>query len=339
MSCRHRTPPGGRRCQRISAALALLTMVQLAAAQARELCGTCTVLVENDVFTGTDRHYTNGLQLSYLSGEDAVPRFIRRFAELMPYVADNAVLRAGYVLGHNIYTPNDTASTVPPSGERPYAGYLYGGFAVVAESPKILDTWELDLGVVGPSAQGEFVQNEFHRLIGAPQARGWAYQLQDEPTINLTHERKWRELWSFPALGVEVDVTPHLAAALGNVTSYLGTGLTARVGSGLKRDFGTPRIRPSLPGSAFFLRKDRIDGYLFAGADGRTVLNNLFLDGNTFRDSPGVGSKTWVGDLQVGLVVLFPQARLTYSYVYRSQEYSGQDKADRFGALSLSARF
>ncbi|MCA1854285.1 MAG: lipid A deacylase LpxR family protein, partial [Beggiatoa sp.] len=32
--------------------------------------GTFNLLVENDRFAGTDRHYTNGLQLSYLSPRD-----------------------------------------------------------------------------------------------------------------------------------------------------------------------------------------------------------------------------------------------------------------------------
>jgi len=38
----------------------------------------------------------------------------------------------------------------------------------LANGTNILDTWELDLGVVGPSALGEEVQNNFHKLIGVP---------------------------------------------------------------------------------------------------------------------------------------------------------------------------
>jgi hypothetical protein len=41
------------------------------------------------------------------------------------------------------------------------------------------------LGWVGPSIRGEELQNWFHRLKGRPRARGWAYQLRDQPVAGL----------------------------------------------------------------------------------------------------------------------------------------------------------
>ena len=35
--------------------------------------GSFSILVDNDTFTGTDRHYTNGLRASWLSPEDKLP--------------------------------------------------------------------------------------------------------------------------------------------------------------------------------------------------------------------------------------------------------------------------
>lgn len=343
MAYRHETAGYKSRPWRLSIAIATLGLLYGLAgappALAEDPGGTYNLLIENDVFTGTDQHYTNGLRLSYLSGDNAVPDFIRQFAKAMPFVRPDAVLRAGYAIGHNIYTPNDITSAAPVANERPYAGYLYAGFAVVAESNNILDTWEFDLGIVGPSAQGETVQNEFHKLIGVAGAQGWANQLGDEPTLSLTHERKWRHLWPRPRSGLTLDVTPHLGVGLGNVSSYLNGGVTVRVGEGLARDFGPPRIRPSLPGSGFFKEADSMGWYLYAGVDGRAVANNLFLDGNTFRDSLSVDKKTWVGDLQVGLVLTFPKARVAYTHVFRGKEFEGQAKGDHYGAISLSARF
>ncbi|MGH8609740.1 MAG: lipid A-modifier LpxR family protein, partial [Gammaproteobacteria bacterium] len=88
--------------------------------------GTFNVLVENDKFAGTDRHYTNGVQFSYLSPRDTVPGFLRTFAAVLPGIPEGSALRAGYVLGHNIYTPDDTAAREPLPDQRPYAGWLYG---------------------------------------------------------------------------------------------------------------------------------------------------------------------------------------------------------------------
>ena len=320
-----------------------LLLVLASAVRAADLSGSYTLLVENDVFTGTDRHYTNGLRLSYLSRQDDVPDYIRKFAAAMPFVDPGARLRAGYALGHNIYTPNNISATALVPDERPYAGYLYAGMAVVAEGDSIigdtLDTWELDIGIVGPSALGEEIQNNFHRAIGSPEAQGWANQLKDEPVLSLTHERKWRHLWRHPRTGLGFDITPHVGGSIGNLATYLHLGATVRLGQDLSRDYGPPRIRPSLPGSGFFLPQDGVGWYVYAGVDGRAIANNIFLDGNTFRDSHSVDKKTWVGDLQVGLVLTLTRVQVAYTHVYRTREFSGQDSGDHFGAVSISARF
>src|SRR3546814_17784538 len=98
-----------------------------------------------------------------------------------------------------------------------------------------------------------------------------------------------------------VDVTPHLGAALGNVYTYGAGGLTLRFGEDLPDDYGPPRIRPALPGSDYFRPTDDFGWYFFAGAEGRIVARNIFLDGNTFKDSHSVDKRPLVADLQAGL--------------------------------------
>lgn len=301
--------------------------------------GTFNVVVENDKFSGTDRHYTNGLQLSYLSPKDQVPQLLRGFAGILPGIPDGAALRSGYVLGQNIYTPNDTATSAAQPNDRPYAGWLYTGFAVVAETEDTMSTWELDIGIVGPSAAGEAVQSSFHRLIGTEKANGWQNQLHDEPGAALLYERKWRNLAEFKFSGLGIVLTPHLGGSLGNIGTYLNTGFTLRIGKDLANDFGAPRIRPSLPGSGFFVPQSAIGGYVFAGVDGRAVARNIFLDGNTDGDSLSVRKKPLVADFQVGAAVILGSIRITYTRVYRTEEFKGQDSPDQFGAVSISTRF
>ena len=207
--------------------------------------GTFSFLVENDKFTGTDQHYTNGIQLTYLSAKDDVPWWLRTPAQYLPGIQESAALRAGYVLGHSIFTPSDTLNPAPIPGQRPYAGWLYGGLALVAESEGRLDTWELDLGIVGPSARGEQVQNSFHDLIGVDRAYGWEHELHDEFGYALVYERKWRKLLEHQGTGFGVDFTPYAGGSLGNVGTYLSLGGTLRIGQNLPNDFGAPRIRPS----------------------------------------------------------------------------------------------
>src|SRR5437879_11295089 len=111
-----------------------------------------------------------------------------------------------------------------------------------------MDVLQFDLGLIGPAAGGEFVQNNFHRLIDATPAMGWANQLHNEPTLGLTFERRWRTgrhvLVEDPKL--EFDIVPRIGAALGNVATYGSDGGKLRIGKVLRNDFGQARSRRAM---------------------------------------------------------------------------------------------
>jgi hypothetical protein len=52
-----------------------------------------------------------------------------------------------------------------------------------------------------------------------------------------------------------------------------------------------------------------------------------------------VDKKPFVGDLQTGLVVQWKRFRITYTQIFRTKEFDGQDDGDLFGSLSLSYHF
>jgi hypothetical protein len=91
-------------------------------------------------------------------------------------------------------------------------------------------------------------------------------------------------------------------------------------------------------GQVFFVPRKDFGWYLFTGAEGRAVARNIFLDGNTFRDSRSVEKKLFVGDLQFGIAFTWSNVRLSYTHVLRTREFKIQDERDDFGALSLSIR-
>jgi len=68
--------------------------------------------------------------------------------------------------------------------------------------------------------------------------------------------------------GLELDLTPHAGGALGNVYTYANAGFTVRYGKRLVSDLGPMRIRPSPPGSGFFVPADTFSWYAFVGVDG-----------------------------------------------------------------------
>ena len=309
-------------------------------------CETLSLRVENDLVAGTDRHFTHGMQASCLSAADDIPELAREAASYIPWFDNAGANRFGYALGQNIYTPANIQSRELIKSDRPYAGWLYGSMALISEyrdtgGSKYIDrleTIDIDIGVVGPASLGEPVQTEWHKLIGVATPKGWNNQLKNEPGIDLVYVRKWR-FHNLLKLGpLDFDATPHVAGSLGNVETYAAAGGTLRVGGHLSDDYGPPRIRPALPGSAFF-EGDNFAWYFFAGVEGRAVARDIFLDGNTFAHSHSVDKEPFVGDLQAGFALIYRNVRFAYTQIYRTKQFHGQTDPDRFGSFSLSVKF
>lgn len=301
--------------------------------------GTLSLVFENDVFSGSDGHYTSGLRASWLSAPDRTPAWALRAARWFPLFPEDGTVRTGYAIGQNMYTPEDIELKDPPLDDRPYAGWLYGSIGLIAETGRRLDQLGLTLGIVGPASLAEQTQEFIHEVTDSSEPRGWDTQLKNEPGVVLIYQRSWREFVSESVSGFGFDITPHAGGALGNVFTYVNAGLMLRFGQRLPLDYGPPRIQPSLPGSGFFAPQDGFGWYLFAGVEGRAVARNIFLDGNTFRDSRSVDKEPLVGDLQFGIALTWSDVRLGYTHVLRTREFETQGEADSFGGFSLSMRF
>jgi len=309
--------------------------------------GVVNIQLENDLWGGgSDRHYTHGTRLSYLSKENPTG-FEDKVKEKLQNWLPNLVLphasRIGFSLGQSIFTPEDIAATELQEDDRPYAGWLYGGVSLVSKwenGQDHFDNLEINIGVVGPAAQGEDTQTLVHRLKDVQLPNGWDHQLKNEPGFVLYYERKWRLDPKVTFAGLGADFTPNLGMALGNVYTYGALGGILRVGVDLPNDYGPPGIKPGLSGSDFFEPTKNLGWYVFGGVEGRVMGRNIFLDGNTFADSHSVDKRVLVGDLQVGIVITaFETVRLAYTNVFRSKEFAGQDGIDQFGSLHLSFRW
>lgn len=310
-----------------------------AVASDRRESGTLSLVFENDLFYDTDRHYTSGVRASWLSAAGDTPEWVSGPARMFPLFPDEGTLRVSYALGQNMYTPSDIKLENPPPDDHPYAGWLYGSIGLIAETGMRLDQLSLTLGIVGPASLAEPTQKFIHRQVSSPEPRGWDTQLHNEPGIVLTYQRSLRSFVAEPIAGFDFDVTPHAGGALGNVFTYANAGATLRFGQELSLDYGPPSIQPSLPGSGFFTPSEGLGWYLFAGIEGRAVARNIFLDGNTFRDSRSVDKRPLIGDLQFGAAVTWGTTRLSYVHLIRTQEFVGQGQRSEFGGLSLSQSF
>lgn len=130
------------------------------------------------------------------------------------------------------------------------------------------------------------------------------------------------------------DIRPFAGVAVGNVYDYVSTGATARLGWNIPTTtIGPPLIRPGPPGSDRFEPQPGVALYGFVGLEGRFVLYDAFLDGNTRDDSPNVDKKYFIGDFQYGAALEWRFLRLAYNRVMRSALYDGQGTTS-FGSVN-----
>jgi lipid A 3-O-deacylase len=308
-----------------------------------------TLLEENDsLYVNSDKHYTQGVRISDL-GPDLEPKsgwndpwiFVNRLVPI--FAEDDAVppsRRYAFLLGQSVFTPKNLTLKPPDPHDRPYGGWLYTGMGLLQESNhRMLENLEMDAGIVGPSALGKQVQNNWHQLIAKQEARGWSNQIQNEPGVLISYERLWR----LPLIGGGidgVDFVPAAGATVGNVYTYGDIGGLLRIGKNLRVDYGPARVRPALSGTDYF-DGDALDGklgyYIYAGAQGRVVGRNIFLDGDSFRQSPNINKKTYVADLEAGFTVLWStKIRFDFSIVRRTEEFVGQHTPDEIGTAALA---
>lgn len=308
-----------------------------------------TIYWENDSFTGTDKDYSNGIKLTW--SKAYVPS-IEKSSGIKGWMFDHLPLMnkpsaqrsTSFSMGQSIFTPEDTDRTDLIENDRPYAGYSYLEFGYISTRGLRRDVWVLEIGILGPASQAEGTQSLVHDILDVDRANGWDNQLDDELGINLTFVSNWR-LWHFGnSRGLGIDVIPHLGGRLGNIAIHANTGAEIRIGWSVPKDFGTCPIRSGCSASSnadngaglFDDGRSNFAIYLFVAGDGRAVIRNIFLDGNTFQDSHSVDKETLVMDLMGGIAVHYGRFRMTYSMVKRTREFKERDDDHTFGAISLS---
>jgi hypothetical protein len=127
----------------------------------------------------------------------------------------------------------------------------------------------------------------------------------------------------------------HAGASLGWIQTSVSVGGTVRAGYNLPEDFGLPRIAPSLPGSGYFRTQYGHGAYVYVGGEQRYVAYDVTLDEDPRLGPNYISRRDWVGDLQAGALVYWGPLRLSYTHVWRSEQFRSQQEGDGFGAVAI----
>lgn len=337
-----------------------------------------TARLENDLFTGTDQNYTNGVAFTLISHDipgrlrpECFPAPIRLHAQLIQFMnpgfwadADNSADTQNVVVrfGQSMYTPEDYTRTDLIPNDRPYAGLLYMGLAwnrrkhEPESNREMLDTREITLGVIGPWSLAEQSQDLVHRVRGIERFRGWNNQLRNEPAFQMAMERKFKPYTEGAVrLGWGSDVIGSYALRVGNIETAASTGMELRAGWNIPNDFGSYPIRPGAenrpPSSVADLRTTtpqsarapKPGAHVFMNLEAKAVAWDFSLDGNMFRHSHHVSRRPWVAQAALGIssqwIVAGRGVRLAVMRVWRTREFDQQTGHHAFGSITLSLEF
>ncbi len=309
------------------------------------------VVEENDVFNvadglDVDRDYTQGGTAAVTLRAEDTPGWAKDAARAIPFFARESPVHLGILLGQEIFTPVDPTLHTPPADDRPYAGWLHAGLAI--QSPVLdedpvrrrdrLDHFQADVGVVGPGAGAKRAQDTFHGIFGIDRWKGWKHQVENEPGLLLTWESRWRILaGDFGGSGWQWDLLPRLQVRAGNVRTDATAGAMARFGWETPRDFGPLAV--DARGLALAAGPNRPWACLFAAADARGVARDLFLQGNTFRDSPGVTPTRIVRSGTLGIAWGIGPFSASFGQVWLSPEFRERARFHRTSSLLIAWTF
>jgi lipid A 3-O-deacylase len=179
---------------------------------------------DNDIFDNTDRYFTNGIRFDFIS---PVMRQSPLSYLMVPYWG-HGINYYGISICQNMYTPSTTKLGGILYGDRPYAASLFiEGFKITNDrKKKFRQTTGIDLGVIGPSSYGDFVQKSFHNSVPTNnEPLGWENQIQDDLVLNynLSYEKG-----IFGSRHLELNL--NATGALGTLYTNAGGGFLLRAG-------------------------------------------------------------------------------------------------------------
>jgi len=307
---------------------------------------------DNDVFFGKDNQISSGLSLQRHSAVaknwDALGG-IGRWGRVFPTLTkEGLVYRSGMAATQVVQTPEDLTRSDIIEDDVPYAGALTFHSSWYAFSDTEFRGFDVVMGVVGPPALAEQTQKLVHEVFGSEDPKGWDNQLSTELVLNFTYMRK-KKIWKLgdPA-GISFDAAVCGEGGLGNLFTHAGASLEMRLGRNMARGFlAMPNpigldvyhmasLKPVYPEKASFYASLMLRGHLFA--------HNIFLDGNTFRDSHSVDKEPLIGQVVGGLH--YERRRwgihfngLITADTVDSKKSSAAENGERLGTVVIEWRF
>lgn len=283
---------------------------------------------ENDSYLaqGQDRYYTNGLSLHFRS---AIDQSTLRNLKLNKVIWEIEA-------GQKIFNPQSGSILDINFIDRPFAAYLYGSAAAhfLYNSETNLKL-SLQVGTVGPAAQGREAQEFLHDNFGFYKIDGWQWQVNNELGINSTIE--FNKLINRLRSGkTDFILSSYLNA--GNTFAGGGAGLIFRLGN-INPLHSSAITQSTISNNA--KSKSEKEFFFYAKPMLHFIAYDATIQGGLFRDDKGAvvfDQKPLVFSQQAGAIFSKNRWTADFSVVFKSREIQSFAKPHQYGSFALLYR-
>lgn len=275
----------------------------------------------NDFFTGTDRYFTQGIELDYKA--DSLKAYLPKTPL---FIKPTKIVKTNYSLGLDYFgfTPKDPYPVAVQLNDRPFANVFIINATTESylKKNKIKVMAALKLGLIGPLSGGEFVHKTIHKATGNRFPRGWDNQIKND--LLLSYEASLTKHFKLVDNLLEIEAFFEVEVGTYKVRQLLGGTLKA----GKLNSF-----------EALAQDQKMNEYYLFLSPRISRVYFDATLQGGIIkRDSPyqlnSSDVEDYVGSLDIGVHLGFKSFSLQYEQAWMTKEFSFGEKHS-FGKLSL----
>lgn len=171
----------------------------------------------------SDRNYSDGLTIQFFH-----PIFESKWGNFILLGRKTEIKDYAVLVDQDLFTPTDTKADSVLYNDRPYAAFLYGGYSKFTNDivRGVHVNSSIYLGICGPPAFGEEMQNGVHEKLNNPSANGWANQIGTGLILDY-------ETWYQKALPLSSPATQLTAVGrfhVGTILNYIEGGFRYRFG-------------------------------------------------------------------------------------------------------------
>ena len=284
-------------------------------------------ITDNDLYISKtkDRYYTSGIFLKY-----------RYLSESKKENQAKRILE--WEIGQEMYTPLKSIVLNISEHDRPFAGYLYGGFGIqrVYKNNSIFNT-NLRIGFIGPNSYARETQKIIHDIYGFRDAIGWKHQINSALALNFNTEyTKFlvKDKTNY------YDISWLNKAKIGTIYTNISTGFMGRIGfKQLQSILNSIAFNTNLNNNSTNLKRE-IESFIYIKPMVRYALYDATLQGSFLNKGSDVTKELipFVFHLEIGFKFTANRFHFGYSYQYHTNKSKGlvHNNGNAYGTIGIN---